>query len=251
MNNLKVFSTELHDDLKENLNKNREKYLNPETFVYEDYNLNSKDYIPDIELKKPDPSENYEKENSIMLYEALKNLDMSIVIEKVFWTTMSHTYFYDYIQYRMPTPIKKGGETTSDYRDRLDSFIERHYFQSGYQRKTRHTLSGLWWRAHVTYDKNLSNPYEYTEKLYSFSDRDLMNAVVENTIFIKYPDLTKAFIDAIIEIDYDEIPGTKREFNRDIATLINLEGSTRLFNTFDYEDFTKVINEIINSAQSV
>ena len=40
----------------------------------------------------------FEKKNSIILYEALKELDMSIIVEKVFWTTLSHTYYYDYIQ---------------------------------------------------------------------------------------------------------------------------------------------------------
>ena len=251
MQNIKVFSTDLHDDLKDNLSNNRKDYLQSDKFIFNNYNLNPEDYKSNIELIKPESDKDFEKKNSIILYEALKDLDMSIIVEKVFWTTLSHTYYYDYIQNRMPAPVKEDTETLTSYNEKLDKFIDRHYFQGGYQYKTRHALSGLWWRAHVTYDEALNNPYEYTEKLYSFSDRDLMNAVVENTNFIKYPDLTKAFIDSILTLDYDKISGSKREFNRDIAALINLEGSTRLFNTFTYDDFMNIIAEIIADAQEV
>lgn len=245
MSNLKIFHKSLYDDLLLNMSDNRRKYLKPTSFIYEEYDLASNEYSPVVKLILPKNDDNYEVENSIALYDSLKKLDMSIIIDKRFWTTLSHTYYYDYIQSRIPVPTKKSGETIDQYNKKLDSYINDHYFQDGWQRRSRHTLSGLWWRAHLTYDERLDDPFEYTKKLNSFTDRDLMNAMIENTLYVKYPELTKAFIDEVLKIDYKQIQGNKREFNRDLAALINLEGSTRLFNMLSYQDFSKIIKEII------
>lgn len=245
MNNLRVFDKSIYNDLLQNKENNCSKYLKTESFVFEKYNLDQNDYIPRFKLKTPTENQNFGLDNSITLFEYLKDIDMSIVIDQRFWTTLSHTYYYDYIRARMPFPGKKNNETLSDYRARLDRYVNDHFFQNGEQRRSRHTLAGLWWRAFLTYDDKLHNPFEYTEKLYSFTDSDLLNSVVENTLFLSYPDLAKAFIDVLLEIDYGKIEVVSRKFNREIAALINLEGSIRLYSTFTYDYFYEMINEIV------
>lgn len=244
MNDLKTFNEALYADLWWRREENRNKYLKPTSFIYEEYNLPPEEYKPVVELLNPDGDKDYEEENTIAFYDAFKDLDMSIAIDRKFWVMLSHTYYYEYIQDRIYVPRKKTSETIDDFNDRLDNYIADHYFW--YQRRSRHALSGFWWRGHVTYDENLVDPFEYTKKLVSFTDSDLKNALVENTIYTKYPDLAKALIDQILEIDYEEIPVGKREFNRDLAALINLEASTRLFNMLTYSDFVEIIREITN-----
>lgn len=247
LNEIKIFSKDFYDKLKLEIGNNRNEYLKSKSFVYEKYHLNQKDYIPKVNLKKPMGDQKFELENSKVLYNSLLDLDMSIIINKRFWTTLSHTYYYDYLQKRIPTPKKKSNQSQQDYAKLLDKHISDHYFREG--RNSRHMLSGLWWRTHVTYDEDLENPFEYTEKLYALSDRDLMNAMIENTLFIKYPILTKALLDVIETIDYNRIKGSRRNFNRKLATLINLEGSTRLLNVFKYDDYIKLIKEMVHTLK--
>ena len=95
-------------------------------------------------------------ENVKRVYDAMRNLPLTVASDARFWMGLSHTYCWDYVRYRRRNEIASGD----------DRAIKTSYFFTQGAKRSAHVncLSRLWWGGRMTYDEgNRDNPYALTE----------------------------------------------------------------------------------------
>jgi hypothetical protein len=168
MQSLKLFKNEFILDAVAKLEANEnlnfyldEKFLGfSESAILVNPNFSSED----ISLILPDVNGKHDFENAVKIYETYKSFSPTEATSGRVWAYLAHIPYWNYMKKRWPVenqPEQKRG-----------SYIIEHWFLSGTGASTlaRHGLAMLWWGAHVTYDRERTNPFELTKEFFSMLD---------------------------------------------------------------------------------
>ena len=107
-------------------------------------------------------------ENSIRVFEWLKELTPAIAMEERLWAQLTHGVFADYMRARWPVDNEKAV--------RRRYLFEGHSFAS----LARNGVSRLWWAGYLTCDRQRPEPYELTKML--FMRQDIQVSLLERAI---------------------------------------------------------------------
>jgi hypothetical protein len=228
---MKIFNKECCDNLfhflsNENL---RDNYFK-DTFDSSNFkflNIETKYSLPDNLNLTPTPEKDLE--NSIKIFEALKDIDRVQGNDKRLWITLSHTLFFEYTQKRWD--IKS---TTSD-----DTIIRRFHFEgSSLEARMRNSISRLWWSAKLTYDDNREDKYELTRLLWS--RQDIYQNIVERS-YGTYDSVVKGFLEF-----YSLNKQLKEDQLRRLFTALNAIGGVKLLSIQDKNEIKITLTELAN-----
>lgn len=168
--------------------------------------------------------------NSIIIFEALKDLNETQATDERLWAGLAFTICYDYMLYRWPLD----SETKVKYRFVYEQNIRRAIMYQG--------ISRLWWIARYTYDDKLNNPYELTE--YAFSHPQIMKSITYRN-YSNSSIVRKAILNALKNF---EISGgkVKTELIDELNIKISLLGSVSIIDSYEYEElYDKLYSYII------
>lgn len=153
------------DMLVKNIENNKAYYYSAEPWIdryfqekgSRNYCFDSGIVINDFELLPGD--ETSDVENSIRVYEAMGGkLNRLQATDFRLWSSLTHTFGWDYMQARWPMEKNKEiGRITDRY------FRGSHPYM-------RNGISRLYWAAELTYDPDNENPYEYLEYVLRYQD---------------------------------------------------------------------------------
>lgn len=155
-------------------------------------------------------SEN-EFEAAKLLYEAYPNLNPLIASSDRFWSYLCHVDLFRYCKKRWPIA-----------EDVKEDFIKDHYFVNTQSRIVRNAVAALWWWVHFSIEKDLDNPYKYTEVLFK-------NYSFRATWFVVFLRIKNGLM-GVLEFLYENpelyIPSFEMK-GRYIANYFNRLGATR------------------------
>ena len=172
----------LNDNILDNLKKSItiEKYQS-NSFLENEYS--GKQYMSSIDTfinindlpnlyvkeKNEEPLWMQDFNNAIKLHSVInsKNVPIRYLVDERFWTYLTHTVYWDYLQKRWP----------ADSESRIK---QKWFFEGGNQVFSRHSLVRLWWLAECSYSDNYPDPYELTKTAFEFQDP--FNQVIERKI---------------------------------------------------------------------
>lgn len=138
--NDKSFVTFLNEKLGLDWFKNS-KFLKPEI-----------DFLIDMNI----PPRETDFDNSVKVYEALKNLTQSQASDERIWGGLAvESEVYNYLKYRW-------GDTANTIKYRVI------YHEKGKRGFMYHGIARLWWFAHITHDKSYDDPYELTRFAFNY-----------------------------------------------------------------------------------
>jgi hypothetical protein len=160
---MRIFTKECCDNLLKFVNNNdlRDNYFKGsfDTSKFNYLNIETKFNLPEDLILNPSPEKDLE--NSIKIYDALKDLDRVQANDKRLWLTLTHTLFFEYTKRRWD--IRNA--------DSDKKLIRRFYFEgSSLEARMRNSISRLWWSAKITYDESRDDHYELTKLLWSRQD---------------------------------------------------------------------------------
>ena len=101
--------------------------------------------------------------NIRIVYDALKELPLSVACDARLWTGLAHTSLWDYVWYRQHEEIAKAKTAKAK-----KETIQKAFFCVGNGKRRSlfvNCLSRLWWTGYLVYDEKRKNPYELAETL--------------------------------------------------------------------------------------
>lgn len=209
-----VAATENYDNYLGNRFIYEEKYAKGPTGIFID---------PDIKL---DPQKT-DLENSIVLYEALKDLNEVQASDERLWTYLIHVHFWDYMQGRWP--IEESKKPLSRIRERY--FLRNLNLES----LTRNGLSRLWWYAHITFDSNRKNKYELLEIL--LQRQDLVVGITERAI-----GSNKKIRTGLLEyLQENPSIASSENLSRELIKALNLYGGVKMLPFLEISEIKKLL----------
>ena len=158
--------------LKQNFGNNLQKYKDNDKKYFIDI-LNEHNYLIDSTYVIEDFTQNlaFDEDNNVndlknikIVYEAMKNIPLYVMMDDRFWVGINHTIMSDYIMKR-----RKGEAFGEDIKDERGK-IFNSFFPPTKRGKKRgsyvNCVSRLWWAGHLTIDEtNIENPYSLTEEV--------------------------------------------------------------------------------------
>lgn len=231
MKKLKCLTHKAHDLLLTNIKENNDNYQNSK-FNFID--LIGEDGLIDIEIDfddeslqklNPNTSPINEYENSLLVWDALNNLDPSIASSSRLWTYLTHITCYEFSHKRW---IK---ESTSE------STIKARFFAIGNRSlHTRNALSRYWWSAWIAYTIDPDNYKELLESLYSKADVQ-MHTIERSGIF-----RNKNLAYAILKYIKNNKDNLQSDNINPLMVLINLKGSGIVFEALSDDEIYNFVD---------
>lgn len=162
-------------------------------------------------------------ENAKRIYEALKNLSIINATDKRLWAYLTHVQYYEYLKNRWKIVSREEGDTKNN-----KDTIKDRYFLAGESSRAlcRNAIARLWWGAHLTYDAENENPYEFTEML--FSNQNIQASLLERN-FGRNKNLLKILLSYLKE----RTEVCKSDNIKILGKLINNLGGIRVLDTLD------------------
>lgn len=191
------------------------KFLNPKLKFYMD------------EMKDPKKTD---YNNSKLIYNAFKNLTESQASDFRLWSGYAATEdVYNYLKYRW-----KDNDKTILYR------VVSH--AKGKRGLAYHGIARLWWFAHLTYDENLSDPYELTKFTFSYPH------IMEKMIYRNFSNSRNIRFGIIKGIKkYIDSGGFYKTSKLDsLYKHISLISGTHLLDFIPQKEITKISVEYLN-----
>lgn len=232
---LYLLKDECLEDLKINVKKNSNKYLqcnNPwldEYFGIERYQVPLNIEFNEPELIRSSDGKNHDLENSIALFESLKDLTQVLASEEMLWAYLCHTLYYNYIQERWH--LKEEG---------IASIKIRYFFDGGRARGVaRNGLSRLWWASYMTYDKSRADPYELTKLL--LNNQDEFESIIDRSL-TRSKNVLFALLTVLSEIEH------KREDFRALMRKLNRIGGVTVLSVLNIDELKKIIAKCLIEA---
>lgn len=169
-------------------------------------------------------------ENSILLYESLKNINEVQASDERLWAYLTHTHFWKYMRKRWPI---------EDAKNPLSRIKER-YFMRGLNLEsiTRNGLSRLWWYAHITIDTARQNKYELLETL--LQRQDLAVGITERSIGINKK-LRVALLEYLKE---NPSIATNENKSRELIKGLNLSGGVKMLPLLQIHEIKIILDKI-------
>ncbi|MBO8161846.1 MAG: hypothetical protein H0Z24_09470 [Thermosipho sp. (in: Bacteria)] len=222
--------------LKSNILSNIELYKQDEPWISHYFKetsffLETNISVDEIELIEPQgPDQLYDLENTRIIYDAFKHLNISQAIDERLWTYLTHEIFWKYMRVRWPVENKSNP----------DRFIrERYFFMSNRDRALiRNGISRLWWYGYITYDGSRSNPYELTKIL--LKKQEIAQNLLENS-FSRNQMITKTILSVLADMENMNKPLPRREQFRELMRYINWLGGVTLLDALNENDIEQII----------
>ncbi len=181
---------------------------------------------PDLALD-PDKSD---FDNSVILYEAFKDLNEVQASDERFWVYLTHTHFWKYMRKRWPIEEAKNP---------LGRIKDRYFLRNlSLETLTRNGLARLWWYAHITIDSKRENKYELLEIL--LQRQDLAVGITERSIGIN-----KKLRIAILEY-FKENPliAANENQSRELIKGLNLSGGVKMLPLLEINEIKTILDKI-------
>ena len=123
--------------------------------------------------------------------------------------------------------------------DPVSTGIKDRYFLSGSSTRSlsRNGISRLWFLGHISFDENLSNPYEITEMMMSM--QDIMTTIVERPSTA----MNKIFFKTIIKLVFQNSL-TRDDYRNLLKRCERISGISR-FDSFDEEEMGHFLSKMI------
>ena len=123
--------------------------------------------------------------------------------------------------------------------DPVSTAIIDRYFLSGSSTRSlsRNGISRLWFLGHISFDENLSNPYEITEMMMSM--QDIMTTIVERPSTA----MNKIFFKTIIKLVFQNSL-TRDDYRNLLKRCERISGISR-FDSFDEEEMGHFLSKMI------
>jgi len=215
------------------------KYYESDTFLYDTEKIYQSPLIlkpSKGELKLPDKGSFYDFENSIIIYEAYKNMTPLQASDIRMWTYLAHTDYYQYMHNRWPGVQDKSAGNVSKY-------ILDHWFISSPNQSNflRHGIAGLWWAAHLTYDNARTDHYELTKIL--FRQLDFATRTLGTYFLARHKEAVFGILEYIQQ--YPDLFKNKFEDkSRYVTKYINQIGGTKPLSYFERGFFKSKLDEV-------
>ncbi|SRR6266536_570202 len=179
-----------------------------------------------------DPTAEKDLENSIKIFEGLKNIELLQANDRRLWVTLTHTTFFEYSKERWIN------DENSDKK-----IVRRFHFEgASLEARMRNSISRLWWSAKVTYDESREDKYELTKLLWS--KQDIYQNLVERS-YGTYESVIKGFLEF-----YSENNNLKEVQLRQLFTALNSIGGVKVLSIHSKEEI-KNITTVLNPKNSV
>lgn len=227
--NMKLFSEKCCELLLQFTNNNdlRKNYFRPnfDPIYFEYLKQESSLLIPEELVLNPNSEDDCE--NSIKIFEALKDIDLVQANDRRLWVTLTHTIFFQYSNQRW---IR---EENSDKK-----IIRRFHFEgTSIEARMRNSISRLWWAAKISYDQSRRDPYELTRLLWS--KQDIYQNLVERS-YGTYNSVVKGFLEFYFENNY-----LKEDQLRRLFTALNSIGGVKALSVHSKEEIKNILSSLI------
>lgn len=229
------------DDLKANILGNLDRYGKEDSWLHsyfsnDNWTRESNYHIPDnIELLMPEGKLHHDIENTKIIYTALKDLPISVVIDERFWAYLTHVTFWKYMRKRWPL------ENSIELKDGPSGYIREHYFFMPLKDRNliRNGISRLWWYGYLSYDPERSNPFELTEAL--LEKLDIAQQLLERS-YSRNPVITRTVLSMLVEKKNAGSSFSHREkLFRPLMSHLNSLGGVTILDALMEDDIRKVV----------
>ena len=229
---LKYPSLRVCADLRRNVADSLDRYLEGDFAEFAD----SDDWAIPLQLQvDPAPLASLLKDpaddatNSLLVWEALKDLSPSVASEGRIWTRLCHVECLEYARARW-MGSRKGAEAVK--------VIEDHFFADTRTAcRDDNAVGRLWWTAHVANQAAPENLEQAVRAIWKSAD--IRSNIVERPWIASRPRVAAAIVQAIVHTP--AVTASESAF-RDFMKQINNRGGGRLFEVMsdaDLEEFVK------------
>lgn len=182
-----------------------------------------------LESEKPDAI----KCNVRIIWESLKNLDISEAENEKLWVALENTYYIDYHMDQLS--LIKG-------KNRKTSIKSRTVFTQGKKRSLMlNNLSILWWIAYYTFDeKNKRNPFYYTDYFVDGSYRGNAVGYFSSNI-VSNREITLGALEAIKEMTDKKMMIENRYSYTNTNKILNQIGGVRILDTLSRSSIKEIV----------
>ena len=238
MENLYLLTDKALDELKRTINV--EKYNSSTPFIENQFkgrqyksSIDKIVELPELYVKPKDEEMFWIQDfnNAKALHQVInsRNIHLRYLVDERFWTYLTHTFYWDYMQKRWSAKNE-------------DSIKKNWFYKSSSQVFSRHPLVKLWWRAECSYDPKLDDPYELTKVAFDFADP--FNQIIER----KISKSRKVFKSALIALrDTPNSYKLKSAENRTkFGKAINTIAGVKLIEVMSEEELVKMFSEQIS-----
>lgn len=222
------------NQLKQNLIHNSEWYGKLDPWLndyFGDDSWSAPSRVPlrdELNLKMPvSGRENFDVENSIRVFTALKDLSPAQATEEGFWAYLTHVTCWKYMKERWPPE-----RTIFKAKDPYDRFFIKN------KPETRNGIARLWWFGYLTYDENRKDHFELTK--YLVSNQDTANNVLERSLSWN-PIVTRGIIQVIADMERKGKSIQSRKIFRPLMSHLNNIGGVTLLDTMEPEEIEKIL----------
>lgn len=187
---LTYFKSNVENNLKNySLKDNKWVYSKYEN-LFEEFKIQVPDFDLDMSSDKPEATD---YNNVKIMYNNLKNISDSQATDERFWTGLSHTIFWDFLNYRCKinnSEVKK------------EKILNNYFFKQAQKRSLiLNPLSRLWWVGRLIYDESNENPYYALEYLKNDFATKVLTLFSSN--YTNNPKITRAVLVALAELELE------------------------------------------------
>lgn len=234
---IKRFNENYLNKIKSNVKSNLSKYEFESPFIesYEDMldNESIAFYKSIILRTQSSNNEKLDFENSVIIYNGLKDLSTSEISNEKLWVFMTHITHWDYMRKRWAIEETIG--------DKENFILNRYFFKE--RPFSRNGLARLWWFSYITFDDKFDDPYYLTRLMLKNEDQDIARMILETPAICRNKKMVEVTLISLNELKkHYEIKS--RDYIRYISKYINLTGSVTLWDFLDDSDLRKIINDI-------
>ena len=236
--------------LKEQININKDKYLNDESiWIDEEYkDVKAYDFlnkeVPNIELKMYAQTKEEliqeDIENIKILYSGLKGISDSQATDERLWAGLTHINFIKYVQHRF--------KILNDINDeKIDiKILVAFFFNTKRDGNIRplvlNYIARLWWAGRLIYDENSDNPYSLLKTFYHDQSSLLLWS---SRSYSNNRSIIRGAMKAINEFENNgtEITRTMRNI---VRKNLNIMSGVVLLDYMNEDDIYDIVKEDIN-----
>ena len=238
---LKYIKNGERDDLKANIRNNIDSYeLNSQWlvdyFVGDNWFRESKYHMPDnVQLKIPEGANRlFDFENTKIIYEAFKDIPLSVAIDERFWSYLTHVTFWEYMRKRWP--VENGKKSP----DGPIGYLREHYFFMPNKDRAliRNGISRLWWYGYLTYDDTRDNPFELTEAL--LEKLDIAQQLLERS-YSRNQIITRTILSLLVEKKIAGESFSIRQKFRALVMHLNALGGVTILDALNESDIRDIV----------
>ena len=166
-----------------------------------------------------------EYENSLLVWQALSTMPISLACEGRIWTRLAHVECFKYAQERW---LPKLGTD-----ERLTAEVKRHFFaRTMTARRDDNAIARLWWSASVASRIAGNGNISETLKLIT-KTADIRSNIVERTMMMSRPVLARAVVEAMRRVP--AVHGKEETF-REFMKILNRTGGGIVFERIATEE---------------